>query len=146
MSNVSMATARIMETWAHGLDLAETFGITREPTSRLRHIAHLGHRTLGWSFMVNGRPMPTVPCRLELSGPDEALWTWGPADARERVTGPAEDFCLVVVQRRAPSEVALTVTGAEAARWLNIAQAFAGPPRPARRDSGPNPPERRGQG
>ena len=38
----SFLSARIMETWAHGQDIADTFGVKRAPTRRLRHIAHLG--------------------------------------------------------------------------------------------------------
>ena len=52
----------------------------------------------------------------------------GAADAAQRVTGPALDFCYLVTQRRARSELDLTAVGADAQRWLQIAQAFAGPP------------------
>ena len=78
MSPASMATARIMETWAHGLDVADALGVHREPTARLRNIAHLGHRTLGFSFLAHGRELPTQPVRLELTAPDGTLWTFGP--------------------------------------------------------------------
>src|SRR6059058_3480128 len=44
MSPASFATARLMEYWAHGQDIADGIGVTRQPTSRLRHIAHLGVR------------------------------------------------------------------------------------------------------
>jgi len=44
MSLVSMVTARLMETWAHGQDIANALGAQRCPTSRLRRIAHLGLR------------------------------------------------------------------------------------------------------
>ena len=37
MSAASSLTARIMETWAHTQDIADALGVTREPTSRLRH-------------------------------------------------------------------------------------------------------------
>src|ERR1700757_4779583 len=42
MSAASMATARLMETWAHGLDVADTPGVTRPPPARLGSIAHIG--------------------------------------------------------------------------------------------------------
>src|SRR5262249_61730514 len=41
MSAASALTARIMETWAHGQDVADAVGRLREPTARLRHIAHI---------------------------------------------------------------------------------------------------------
>jgi len=128
MSPGSMATARIMETWAHGLDVADTLGITRKPTSRLRHIAFLGHRTLGYAFLAHGRPVPEAPVRLELTAPDGSLWTFGPEDATDRVTGPALDLCLLVTQRRNRADLRLSAQGAVADEWLDIAQAFAGPP------------------
>src|SRR3954453_19288501 len=128
MSAASSVTARLMETWAHGQDVVDALGLTRRPTARLRHVAHLGVRTLGWSFRVRGLPEPDAPVRVELASPDGEPWTWGPADAADRVTGPAEDFSLVVTQRRHRSQTALAADGPVADRWLDIAQAFAGAP------------------
>jgi uncharacterized protein (TIGR03084 family) len=128
MSATSMATARIMETWAHGLDVADALGVTRPPTARLRHIAHLGHRTVGYAFLVNGRPIPDQPVRVELAGIDGTTWAFGPEDAQNRVSGPALDFCLLVTQRRHRSDLALAAQGPVADEWLDIAQAFAGLP------------------
>ncbi|MFI9162357.1 TIGR03084 family metal-binding protein [Kitasatospora aureofaciens] len=128
MKPASMATARLMETWAHGQDVADALGVTREPTARLRHIAHLGLRTLGFAFAAHGLPAPEHPVRLELTAPDGSTWALGPADAADVVTGPALDFCLLVTQRRHRDDLALTATGPVATAWLPIAQTFAGPP------------------
>lgn len=128
MSPVSMTTARIMETWAHGGDVADALGVTRMPTARLRHIAHLGHRTMAFSFQVNDRPAPDDPVHLRLTAPDGTLWTFGPQDAANRVTGPALDFCRLVTQRANRADLALEATGPVADEWLDIAQCFAGPP------------------
>jgi uncharacterized protein (TIGR03084 family) len=128
MSPASMATARLMETWAHGLDIAEALGVPREPTARLRHIAHLGHRTLGFSFLAHGRPLPAAPVRLSLTAPDGTQWTFGPDGVENVVRGPALDFCLLVTQRRHRTDLALVATGPLADEWLDVAQAFAGPP------------------
>ena len=35
---------------------------------------------------------------------------------------------MLVTQRRAPSDLDIVATGADAQKWLTIAQAFAGPP------------------
>jgi len=137
MSARSKATARMMETWAHGQDVADTLGIRRECTDRLRHVAHIGVTTFGWSHANRGLKVPEVPVRVELTGPSGDLWTWGPEGARESVKGPAEDFCLVVVQRRHVDDTALRVIGDVARNWMLIAQAFAGPP-----VQGPKPGER----
>lgn len=128
MSALSSATARLMETWAHGQDVADALGRHREPTDRLRHIAHLGVRTVGFSFTLNGRPAPAVPIRVELDAPSGARWTWGPDDAADRVTGTALDFCLVVTQRRHVEDTALVVAGPVATEWIPLAQTFAGAP------------------
>src|ERR1700742_834123 len=128
MSAASMATARLMETWAHGLDVADTLGVTRPATARLRSIAHIGVRTRDFAFGINGQQPPTDPFRVELRAPDGSTWSWGPADAAQRVTGSAEDFCFLVTQRRPLRELDVTATGDDASRWLTIAQAFAGPP------------------
>lgn len=128
MSAMSMATARLMETWAHGQDVADALGVIRAPTPRLRHVAHLGVRTRDFAYVVRERPRPGEQFRVDLSGPAGALWTWGPADAAQRVVGPAIDFCLLVTQRRHRDDLALTAEGADADAWLDIAQAFAGPP------------------
>jgi uncharacterized protein (TIGR03084 family) len=128
MSAAASVTARLMETWAHGQDVVDALGLSRRPTSRLRHVAHLGVRTLGWSFQIRDLPEPQRPVRVELLGPDGEQWTWGPADAADRVSGRAEDFCLLVTQRRHRDECGLTAAGPVASTWLDIAQAFAGPP------------------
>lgn len=132
MSAASMATARLMETWAHGLDVADALGVKRPATARLRSVAHIGVRTRDFAFAINGLAAPADPFRVELTAPDGTTWTWGPDDAPQRVTGSAEDFCLLVTQRRPPSTLDVTAEGDDARRWLTIAQAFAGPPGPGR--------------
>jgi len=132
MSVASMATARIMETWAHGQDIADTLGIRREPTARLRHVAHIGIRARDFAFHVRGLDAPGEEFRVELQGPAGEVWTWGPDGATQVVTGLALDFCLLVTQRRHRADCAVVAAGADADRWLDIAQAFAGPPGPGR--------------
>ena len=128
MSAASMATARLMETWAHGLDVADALGIKRAATDRLRSIAHLGVRTRDYAFFVNNLPAPAEPFLVELRGPSGDTWSWGSPDAAQRVTGSAEDFCFLVTQRRPLNALDITAHGPDAQRWLEIAQAFAGPP------------------
>jgi uncharacterized protein (TIGR03084 family) len=132
MSAPSMATARLMETWAHGLDVADTLGVKRPATARLRSIAHIGVRTRDFAFSINGLTPPADPFRVELRAPDGSTWDWGPADADQRVTGTAEDFCMLVTQRRARADLDVHAVGSDAETWLGIAQAFAGPPGPGR--------------
>lgn len=130
MSPASMATGRMMETWAHGCDVADALGVRRRPTARLRHVVFLGVRTLPHGFATRGRPVPDEPVYVELTAPDGGTWAYGPADTANRVTGPAEDFCRLVTRRAHRDDLALVATGPVADEWLSIAQAFAGPPGP----------------
>jgi uncharacterized protein (TIGR03084 family) len=139
MSAASMATARLMETWAHGLDVADTLGVKRPATARLRSIAHIGVRTRDYAFAINGLAAPADAFRVELRAPEwtpglrgDSTWTWGPEDAVQRVTGSAEHFCMLVTQRRPRTALDVTAEGDDAQHWLTIAQAFAGPPGPGR--------------
>jgi len=128
MSLMSSATARLMETWAHGIDVAQTVGADVTASPRLHHIAHLGVRTLGFSFMLRELPVPEEQVRVELTAPDGAEWVWGPPGLPNTITGPAPDFCLVVTQRRHVLDTELRVEGPVARDWMMIAQAFAGAP------------------
>jgi uncharacterized protein (TIGR03084 family) len=128
MSPASMATARFMETWAHALDVYEAIGAERVATDRIRHVAHLGVRTRNFAFSVHELEAPAEEFRIELTAPSGEVWSWGPEDAAQTVVGSADDFCLLVTQRRHREDTDLVATGADADRWLDIAQAFAGPP------------------
>jgi len=127
MSAMSFATARLMETWAHGQDVADALAVERAPTERLRHVADLGVRTRRFAYAARGRDLPDGDVRVELEGPGGTRWTWGESTT-DVVRGPAIEFCLVTTQRRNPADTRLEVTGALAREWIAIAQAFAGPP------------------
>ncbi|MEU5094025.1 TIGR03084 family metal-binding protein [Streptomyces sp. NPDC020996] len=128
MSAASMATGRLMETWAHGQDVADALGVVRTPTGRLRHVVRIGVRARDFAFAAHGLPAPGEEFRVELDAPSGEVWTFGPEDAAQRVTGPALDFCLLVTQRAHRDDLAVRAEGPDADRWLGIAQAFAGPP------------------
>ena len=128
MSATSMATARLMETWAHGVDVADTLGADVVATARLKSIAHLGVRTRDFAFTVHGLTPPTEPFRVGLTAPDGEVWAWGREDAAHGVRGSALDFCFLVTQRRPRADLDVVAEGDDAQRWVEIAQAFAGPP------------------
>ena len=96
MSARSSATARLMETWAHGQDIADALKMARPATARLKHIVHLGFSTFTWSFMNRKLAVPATKPALVLQGPDGEIWNYGAADAENTVSGTALDFCLVV--------------------------------------------------
>jgi uncharacterized protein (TIGR03084 family) len=127
MSKRSFLTARLMEAWAHGQDVVDALGAARPATDRLRHVAQLGVITRSWSYRNRGRDVPDGDVRVELIAPSGELWTWGDAGSADSVTGPAEDFCLVVTQRRNVDDTRLVTNGGLARDWMECAQAFAGP-------------------
>jgi uncharacterized protein (TIGR03084 family) len=121
----SFITARLMETWAHGQDIADALGVTRRPTARLRHVAHIGVRARPFSYVIHGMAVPEADVAVHLTAPDGEQWDWGESTT-DSVSGPALDFCLVVTQRRHLADTALRVLGDAAREWMSIAQAFAG--------------------
>jgi uncharacterized protein (TIGR03084 family) len=142
MGMLSFISARLMETWAHGTDVADALGLSREPTDRLRHVAHLGVRARDFSYLARGRGVPPGRIDVVLTSPVGEPWNFvaGPAGVDgpvASVSGPALDFCLVVTQRRNVVDTALVVDGDLASDWRSVAQAFAGPPGPGRPPSGP---------
>ena len=131
MSLASFISARLMETWAHGQDVVDALGREREPSTRLRHVAHLGVRARPNSYAANGKTAPEGQVRVELEWPGGEAWRWNDSTT-DSVVGPALDFCLVVTQRRHIDDTDLIVEGDLAREWMSIAQVFAGPPGPGR--------------
>ncbi len=128
MSARSMLTARLMETWAHGYDIADAVGAVLPATDRLRHVAHIGVGARRFAFAANKREMPDTDVYVELTAPSGAVWTWGDSSAENSVKGDALNFCLAVTQRRHLDDCDLNVHGSLASEWMSIAQAFAGAP------------------
>lgn len=122
------ATARQMETWAHGWEIYDLLGLPRQHTDRLRNIATIGVRTFGWTFQNRGEPVPEPAPHVRLTAPSGAVWEWNADTASDRVTGDAVEFCQVVTQVRNVADTQLEVQGPVARRWMSVAQCFAGPP------------------
>ncbi len=132
----AFATARLMETWAHGLDCYDALGIEPKDTDRLRHVALLAYLARPYAYQVNGLQMPDRPLRLELTLPSGAHWAQGPEGAPDIIRGSAGDFCRVAVRRRHWKDTALLISGEEALRFAEIVQTYAGPPGSGRRPKG----------
>lgn len=133
MSLASFATARLMETWVHGQDIVDALGVEREPTPRLRHVAHIAVKARPFNYASNGKKLPDTDVYVAVRAPDGSTWEWNDPESADRVSGDALEFCLVTTQRRHISDTDLVVEGKRAAEWMAIAQAFAGPPGPGRR-------------
>jgi uncharacterized protein (TIGR03084 family) len=122
MSAKTFATFRLMETWAHGLDIYQALDIEVEDTPRIRHVCWLGWKTLPYAFKNAG--LDYSPIRVEVIGPGYAKWVYGPEDAEDVIKGPASDWARIVVRRLPPDKARLKVTGEAAAKALEVAQAF----------------------
>ena len=121
----SFVTARMMETWAHSLDVHIALGIDKPDTDRLRHIAWLGYRALPYAFSFAGRERPAGELQVALTLPSGASCVLGPADAPNRITGPAGEFCRLFVHRLDLAEATgLHADGEGAVAALEVARAF----------------------
>jgi uncharacterized protein (TIGR03084 family) len=131
------ATARQMETWAHGQEVYDLLRVPRENTDRIKNIAVIGVKTFGWTFINRGLDVPADVPFVRLTAPSGAVWEWNEPDEQNRVEGLATDFCHVVTQGRNVDDTELRVVGETATRWMAIAQCFAGgpvdPPKPGER-------------
>lgn len=122
-----LGAAGLMELFAHGQDVYDALGVKRAVTDRIGHLVFFGTRTRDFGYLARNLTPPAEEFRFELTAPSGAEWKFGPEDASQRITGPAHDFCLLVARRRHHADLALTATGGEAERWLEIAQAYRGP-------------------
>ncbi|WP_069170213.1 TIGR03084 family metal-binding protein [Streptomyces griseus] len=128
-----LTAAGMMETFAHGQDVADALGVRRTYTDRVLHIAQFAIAT--WDFGYQSRELTAPPTgfRFRLTAPSGAVREMGPEGARELIEGPAVDLCLLTTRRRHRADLALTAGGPESDRWLDIAQAYRGPAGPGRR-------------
>jgi len=131
------ATARQMETWAHGQDVYDLLRIPRENTDRIKNVAVIGVKTFGWTFVNRGLEVPPDIPYVRLTAPSGEIWEWNQPNPDNRVEGLATEFCHVVTQGRNIADAQLEVVGETATRWMAIAQCFAGgpedPPQPGQR-------------
>ena len=124
MKPATMATTRLAEHWAHGLDITGPLGIVFPDTDRLRHIAWLAHRTLPYAFALAGGGPQDVRCHL--TAPDGVTsWEFGPGTAGSAISGPAGDFCRVAAQRLAPERSGLTASGPHGQAALRLLRTYA---------------------
>jgi uncharacterized protein (TIGR03084 family) len=124
MAARTFATTRLMETWAHGLDIVAALKREVVDTPRLRHVAWLGWKTLPYAFKQAGEKYP-APIRVELVGPGYARWVFGPAESEQVIRGQAADWCRLAVRRLPPDQAGnLTAVGEVAATALRVARAY----------------------
>ena len=119
----TLATTRLAEHWAHGLDITGPQGIDLPDTDRLRHIAWLGHSTLPYAFANAGKEAGPICCQL--TGPSGDTWRYGPPGAESSIVGSAGSFCRVGAQRLAPEESRLVASGPDGQAALHLLRNYA---------------------
>ena len=120
----TLATTRLAEHWAHGLDVTGPLGAPFPDTDRLRHIAWLGHGSLPYAFQLAGEEPHEV--RVELTAPDGSSWNFGPAGADSGIRGDAGAFCRVGARRLAPDASGLSTQGPYGDAALRVLRNYAG--------------------
>ncbi|MFN8036278.1 MAG: maleylpyruvate isomerase family mycothiol-dependent enzyme [Acidimicrobiia bacterium] len=121
----SFVTARLMECWAHGLDVHAALGTAPADTDRLRHVAWLSIRALPYAFGVAGRSVPSGELLVRLRAPSGVVWTFGPDDAPNVIEGEAGQFCRLFVHRLALGDASsLRAHGEGAIAALEVARSF----------------------
>lgn len=124
MAARTLATARLMEHWAHGLDIRAAVGEPPGATPRLKSVAWLIVSALPYALSVtNVKPPDGQTLRVELDF-DGERWTFGPEAANNLITGDAVEFCRLGVQRAKRHETALKAEGPLADLALDNLRAF----------------------
>lgn len=123
MSARTFATMRLMENWAHALDIYGAMKAEVEDTARIRHVCFLGWKTLPYAFKVADKDY--APIRVEVMGPGYAKWVYGPADTDQLIKGPAGEFARLAVHRlRRKDAKNLNAMGDVAETALDVVRAY----------------------
>lgn len=132
MSNRSLASARLMELWAHSVDIYDALGIEPVVKDRITSTLFLSWQGRPNMYNVNGLEFdPSIPMYLELKLPSGEMWTKGDPESENRIVGTARDWALTAIRRRHWMDTDLEVVGEEARRYAGIVQTYAGPAEPA---------------
>lgn len=126
MSAKSLASARLMELWAHSVDISDALGVEPVVKERITSVLFLSWQARPNAYRINGLELPDTPVHLEVTLPSGTVWSKGDPSAADVIRGSARDWALVAVRRRNWMDTDLEVTGDEARRYASIVQTFAG--------------------
>lgn len=131
MSVRSLASARLMELWAHSVDIYDALGVDPVVKDRITSTLFLSWQGRPNMYQVNGIELTDTPIYLELILPSGEVWAKGDPDADNYIKGSAMDWALVAIRRRNWMDTDLAVVGEEARTYAGIVQTYAGPADPA---------------
>lgn len=128
MSIRSLTSARLMETWAHSVDIYDALGMEPIVKDRITSTLFLSWQGRPNMYAVNGLTFdPDVPIHLSLELPSGSLWQMGDPAAPNHISGLARDWALVAIRRRHWMDTELEVVGEAAREYARIVQTYAGP-------------------
>ena len=132
MSVRSLTSARLMELWAHSVDIYDALGIDPLVKDRITSTLFLSWQGRPNMYQVNGLSFdPEKPMYLELELPSGKKWMKGDPKSTDYIKGSAKEWALVAIRRRNWMDTDLEVCGQEARRYAKIVQTYAGPADPA---------------
>jgi uncharacterized protein (TIGR03084 family) len=124
MSAKMMATARMMETWAHAGDVRGALGLDPSASPRLQSVAFLTLRAVPYALSHAKVEQPPGTLRAELTYEGET-WLLGPNDADNLITGDALEFCRLGIRRMSRAQTStLKADGVLADAALDNLRAF----------------------
>lgn len=137
MSAKSLASARLMELWAHSVDIYDALGLEPVVEDRITSTLFLSWQARPFAYRINDYELPDTPVYLELQLPSGKIWAKGDPSSANYIKGCAKEWALVSIRRRNWMDTDLEVVGEEARRYASVVQCFAGPaekaPEPKRR-------------
>lgn len=130
MSAKSLCSARMMETWAHSVDIYRTLGKEPVVRDRISSTLFLSAQSLPQAYRIRRLEIPQTPIYFELELPSGAKWTRGDEAAENWIKGSAAEWAEVAIRRMNWRDTALDIHGDEAVRYAGIVQTYAGPADP----------------
>lgn len=126
MSAKSLCSARLMELWAHSVDIHDALGVDIPVCERIKSVLFLSWQSRPFAYSINGETLPETPMYLELVLPSGEIWAKGDPAAENYIKGSAKDWALVSVRRRNWMDTELELVGDEARRYASFVQCYAG--------------------
>jgi len=127
MSARSLCTARMMELWAHAVDIYDALGKEVYIPDSIKNVLFLSWQARPFAYAINGKKFdPEVPMYLELKLPNGEIWAKGDPASPNYIKGDAGEWALCSVRRRNWMDTGLEVVGDEARTYATIVQCYAG--------------------
>lgn len=126
MSAKSLVSARLMELWAHSVDIYAALALEPVVKERITSTLFLSWQARPNAYRINNLEMPDTPIYLELVLPSGKVWTQGDPKAENLIKGRALDWAMVAIRRKNWIDTDLEIIGDAARQFAMIVQTYAG--------------------